>query len=281
MSALIKGSFRKLPAFPATVHKVTEMVNNPDSSLSDLVAVVRLDQSMTTSILRVCNSAYFGLSSRVGDLEDAVMCLGSQNLYRIVLATGISRFFRRIPGYEDDARQLWEHAVGAALLSQSLSRKISGRDDSALFTSAILHDIGKLILGEFMRTKLIEIKALIAETSSTFLEAEEQILGTTHAQLGGNLAQEWICPEGILEAIAFHHRPDLAPAENPGPWLICLADQGTLTMGYGRGTADPAYPLMRASLKRLGLSKKDFDDCMERLPKEMADAEELLNIVQR
>ena len=115
LDSAIKSSMTKLPAFPATVHRVTSLINNPDSSMTELVDVIRLDQSITANILRMCNSAYFGLRHKVDNVQDAILYLGRQNVVRAVLAAGTSRFFKNTPGYESEARELWEHAVGTAL----------------------------------------------------------------------------------------------------------------------------------------------------------------------
>ncbi|MRR38792.1 HDOD domain-containing protein, partial [bacterium] len=93
-----RNSIGRLPAFPATVHRVTALISNSDSSLAELVSVVRLDPAITANILRMCNSAYFGLRNRVDNVHDAIMYLGRQNVVRAVMAAGVSRFFRDTPG---------------------------------------------------------------------------------------------------------------------------------------------------------------------------------------
>ena len=104
LDSAIRNSMTRLPAFPATIHKVMGLINNPDSSLTELVDVIRLDQSITANILRMCNSAYFGLRHKVDNVQDAIMYLGRQNIVRAVLAAGTSRFFKNTPGYETEAR---------------------------------------------------------------------------------------------------------------------------------------------------------------------------------
>ena len=111
LDSKIGKSLNRLPAFPATVHKVTSLIDNPNSSLSELVAVIRLDQAITANILRMCNSAYFGLRHKVDNVHDAIMYFGKQNVVRAVLAAGCSRFFKDTPGYETEAKDLWEHCV--------------------------------------------------------------------------------------------------------------------------------------------------------------------------
>jgi putative nucleotidyltransferase with HDIG domain len=281
LDSAIKSSMTKLPAFPATVHRVTSLINNPDSSMTELVDVIRLDQAITANILRMCNSAYFGLRHKVDNVQDAIMYLGRQNIVRAVLAAGTSRFFKNTPGYEAEAKDLWEHAVGTALLAQILARKILRREDSSLFTAAILHDIGKIVLGEFVRDKYAEIKKIVSEQSRSFLEAEEKVLGMNHATLGGMIAANWKFPEDIRNAIAFHHRPDRLPSKTePMPWIVHLADQGCIMLGIGRGADGLAYEGLDGAMNRLGLSQQDFEEALAQLVREMDTARDMVGIVQ-
>ena len=276
----IGRSLNRLPAFPATVHKVTSLINNPDSSLSELVEVIRLDQAITANILRMCNSAYFGLRHKVDNVHDAIMYLGKQNVVRAVMAAGVSRFFKDAPGYEAEAENLWEHAVGSALMSQILARKILKREDSILFTAALLHDIGKVILGEFVSEKYHEIKNVMSVRSCSFLEAEEEVLGINHAGIGGAITAAWNFPQDIQQAIANHHRPDRHPATtNPMPWLIHLADQGCLMMGIGWGTDGLSYHGFDEAMSQFRLTQKDFEEAMTLLVPELNSARELIGIV--
>ena len=281
LDSKIGKSLNRLPAFPATVHKVTSLINDPDSSLSELVDVIRLDQAITANILRMCNSAYFGLRHKVDNVHDAIMYLGRQNVVRAVLAAGCSRFFKDTPGYETEARSLWEHAVASALLSQILAKKILNHEDSQLFTAALLHDIGKVILGEFVSEKYQEIKNSMSARSCSFLEAEEEVLGVNHAGIGGAITAAWNFPQNIRQAIAFHHRPDLYPGtESPMPWLIHLADQGCLMMGIGLGTDGLSYHGLDEAMSRYEFTHRDFEGAMTLLVKELNNARELVGIVQ-
>jgi len=281
LDSKIGRSLNRLPAFPATVHKVTSLINNPDSSLSELVEVIRLDQAITANILRMCNSAYFGLRHKVDNVHDAIMYLGKQNVVRAVMAAGTSRFFTDTPGYAVEAKDLWEHAVGTALMSQILAKKILKREDPQLFTAALLHDIGKIILGEFVSEKYNEIKNILSARSCSFLEAEEEVLGMNHAGIGGVITAAWNFPRDIQQAIAYHHRPDRHPVmASPMPWLIHLADQGCLVMGIGWGTDGLSYHALDEAMSRFGFAHKDFEEAMSLLLTELDSARELIGIVQ-
>jgi len=281
LDSKIGRSLNRLPAFPATVHKVTSLINNPDSSLFELVEVIRLDQAITANILRMCNSAYFGLRHKVDNVHDAIMYLGKQNVVRAVMAAGTSRFFKDTPGYEAEAKDLWEHAVGTALMSQILAKKILKHEDSQLFTAALMHDIGKIILGEFVSEKYHEIKNSMSARSCSFLEAEEEVLGMNHAGIGGVIAAAWNFPQDIQQAIAYHHRPDRHPVmASPMPWLIHLADQGCLMMGIGYGTDGLSYHGLDEAMSRFDFTNKDFEEAMSLLFAELDGARELIGIVQ-
>ncbi len=281
MDNRFKTSLNKLPAFPATIHKVTALINDSDSSLTELVNVVKLDQSITANILRMCNSAYFGLRHKVDNVHDAIMYLGRQNVVRAVMAAGVSRFFKDAPGYEAEAKELWEHAVGTALMSQILAKRIMGREDTRLFTAALLHDIGKVILGECVYEMRDRFRHLMTDGSRSFLEVEEELLGLNHAEVGGTIAAAWNFPEEVHLAIAYHHRPDLsANQESPVPWIIHLADQACLMLGIGRGTDGLAYHGLEDAIRRFDLSRTDYEDGLSLLVKELDAARELIGIVQ-
>lgn len=281
LTSKIWRSLNRLPPFPATVHKVTCLINNPDSSLSELVEVIRLDQGITANILRMSNSAYFGLRYKVDNVHDAIMFLGKQNVVRAVMTAGASRFFKDTPGYEVEAKDLWEHAVGTALMSQILAKKILKHEDPQLFTAALLHDIGKIILGEFVSEKYHEIKNVMSVRSCSLLGAEEEVLGVNHAGIGGMICAAWRFPEDIQQAITYHHRPDCHPVTaSPVPWLIYLADQACLMMGIGFGTDGLSYHVRDEAMSRFGFTNKDFEEATTLLFAELDNACELIGIVQ-
>ncbi len=117
----ILKSIKNIPAFPAAALKVMSLIDDPDFSIADVVDVIKYDQAIAANILRICNSAYFGLSYKIETVSDAVMRLGQQNVIRAVEAAGVSKFYTKAKGYGLDANKLWEHSVGVALMSQILS----------------------------------------------------------------------------------------------------------------------------------------------------------------
>lgn len=276
----ILRSIQNIPAFPITAQRVAGIMSNPDYSVSRVVNVIRYDPSITANILKICNSAYFGVR-RISTLHDAVVFLGQENIIRAIQVSGISRFFKKsAPGYGIGAHDLWKHSVGVALMTQILSRKITGRDDSKLFTAGLLHDIGKFILSEFVQDSLLKISDLVTNHGYSFLKAEEEVIGMNHSEVGGRMAQQWNFPPDIRDTIRFHHRPDLMDrGETRFCWMVYLADQVCLIMGIGGGNDGLAYWGLKEVIEILKISHKDLEMGMMELLKDLDNAQELINIV--
>jgi len=276
----ILKSVKNIPAFPAAALKVMSLIDDPDFSIADVVDVIKYDQAIAANILRICNSAYFGLSHKVETVRDAVMRLGQQNVIRAVEAAGVSKFYKKAKGYGLDANKLWEHSVGVALMSQILSKRIFNCEDARLYTTALLHDIGKVIMGEFVDESFMKIYDIVSSKGISFLEAEGEVIGIDHAELGGKIASQWNFPADMREAIVYHHRPDLIPnGDNNNAWLIYLADQACIMMGIGLGNDGLAYRGLSEAIVRFKFRQRDFEECIMMMLGDLERAKELLGIV--
>jgi len=273
----IMKSIENLPAFPATVQKVSGLLGNPDYLIHELVGVIEYDQAITANILRMCNSAYFGVRYKISTVREAVAYLGRENLVRVVSAAGISKYYNDVKGYYQEATKLWEHSVGVAIMSLILSKRIYNRADSSLFTIGLLHDVGKVVLGEFVLDSFQQIMDLVTNHEYSFLEAEEEVIGINHAEVGAKIALLWNFPQELRDAIAHHHRPDLmTEGDSSISWLIYLADQACMMMGIGGGTDGLAYRGLSEVIDRFKLRQRDFEECIVVLLKDLETAKELL-----
>lgn len=278
MIASVLKSIERIPAFPATIQKVIDLLHDDDYRVADVVKVIGYDQAIAANIMKISNSAYFGVRQRIRSIQDAVVYLGQQQLIRAVQTAGISKFYRKGGGgYASRAADLWEHAVAVAIMSQILSRRICRREDPALYTAALLHDIGKIILGEYVHHAFAQINGRVSEGTCSFLEAEEEILGINHAQVGGWIAAHWNFPDEIREAIAYHHRPDLlAREEKTTVWLVYLADQACLMLGMG-GADGLAYRGLEEVMGLFDLRAADLEKSLIELHDALASAKDLLH----
>jgi len=277
----ILKSIESIPAFPATGNKVSQLLNKPDYSVLQVANVIKLDPSIAANILKMANSAYFKSQHKISTINDAVMYLGQKNLLRAIQTAGISKYYKKgVSGYFDKASDLWEHSVAVALMSQILSLKISGEEDTTLYTAALLHDVGKIIMGEFVRDEMQKIVMLVKDHNMSFLEAEETVLGINHAELGGKIAEHWNFPVEIREAIAFHHRPDLLQkSDKIMPWIVYMADEACLMMGIGSAVEGLAQRAVSELLQKFNLRMKDLETSLVMLSDDLNNARELVSII--
>jgi putative nucleotidyltransferase with HDIG domain len=276
----ILKSIDTIPAFPATGNKVAQLLSKADYSVLQVANIIKYDPSITANILKMANSSYFGATHKISTINDAVMYLGQKNLLRAIQTAGISKYYKKgASGYFDKATDLWEHSVAVALMSQILSKKITGDENTTLYTAALVHDVGKIIMGEFVRDEMKKISMLVSLKMS-FLEAEELVLGINHADLGGKIAEHWNFPVEIRDAISFHHRPDLLAKEDKiMPWIVYLADEACLMMGIGSAVEGLAQRAVSELLKKFNLKMRDLEKSMVMLSDDLNGAKELISII--
>jgi putative nucleotidyltransferase with HDIG domain len=277
----ILKSLEHIPAFPITILKVNEMLCDDDYSVADMVNLIKYDQAMAANIMKMSNSAYFGSRQRIGTLRDAVVYLGKNNLVRIVQTAGVSIYFKQKGrGYVEKVNELWEHSVAVAIMSQILSLKVQKCEDEKLYLAALLHDVGKMVMGEFVNESFETIARLVAEGGYSFLEAEEAVIGINHAELGGKIAERWNFPEEIVDSLTYHHRPDLIEKNNNIIlWLVYLADQVCLLTGITGGFDGLAHRGVSEVMKKFNFYEKDLELGMIKLVEDLEHAKDVLGIV--
>ncbi len=276
---VIFQSISQLPPFPAVLHRVMQVIDDPKSSAQDVVEIIQYDQSITANVLMVCNSAYFGLRRPVYSVRDALVRIGFNQLIEIVLSRGSSDLFKHaFRGYDLAIGELWRHSVSCALLSQILSRRINLESTPIQFTAALLHDIGKIFLNEFVREQFDRIKNLVQEKKLSFIEAEKEVLGIDHAELGGKIAEKWQFPKTMMISIRYHHTPFLTPSDYKLVSLVYLCDLISLMTGFGGGADGLSYHAYTEVMKQYDLREKDLEQTINLLQDRLKQVEMILNI---
>lgn len=249
-----------LPPLPDTIHRLVTVVGNPSSSLAQIVDTIRYDQVLTSEVLRLCNSAYFGLSRTVECLDDAVRLLGTVKVLQLVIAAHARAMLSQPQaGYGLPAGALWLHSVGVAAGAQLLARPMRLAQPGLLFTAGLLHDVGKVVLNEFVATEYAEIARRVSQQRCSFVEAEQEVLGFTHPEIGGRLAEAWNLPSSIVSCIRYHHDPETTPEPAPLVDAIHLADSVCILLGVGAGDDGLSYRVRPAVLERYALNQSDLE----------------------
>ncbi|HDS15371.1 MAG TPA: HDOD domain-containing protein [Proteobacteria bacterium] len=262
MMERIIAAVEEMPPFPQVVRKALAALADPDYEIANLVDILKVDQAVTVNVLKLCNSAYFGLPRKVSSLKEAVVYLGADQLRQVLLSGAASKIFDRpSEGYTVFADELWRHALATAVMAKVLREHLRIKiDENMLFTAALLHDVGKVVLSSFVIEKYRAIEKLVENRNCSFQEAEKMVLGFDHAEIGGRIAEKWDFPEAIVAAIAFHHEPERAPLEfRLLVEIVALANNLTVMVGYGTGVDGLACRGHGLLLQRFKLDEKDLE----------------------
>jgi HD-like signal output (HDOD) protein len=206
----IVGAIGQLPSLSITYTSLMQAVRDPDASVDKVAEIIERDVGMSAKVLQLVNSAFFGLAQRVATLQAAVGYLGMETIKNLALASEAFRVFMphpRIPLSECEAIQ--RHAHRAAAIAAALPLEPQNRDATVL--AALLHDVGSLVLAGTMPDAFCDARTLAAQRGCKEFEGEEELLGTSHAEIGAYLLGLWGLPNLAVEAIAHHHRPERIP----------------------------------------------------------------------
>ena len=254
-----------LPPFPAVIHKVLTLLQDPLVSAERIVEVVRFDQSITANVLKVCHSALLGGTQKISSLLDALVRIGNRPLIRVILSVGGSDVLQKeVPGYDLGRGSLWRHSVLCGLLCEKLCDLVGYEKKDKAFTAGLLHDVGKVVLSEFVDREYGKIRDAAMAANFTFLDAESGILGVNHAEAGGRLGEKWNFDAELVNAIRHHHDP---AAGDPSAllFLVHFSDVLCMTSGIGGGADGLRYNVDHELLKRHGIGPKEFEQGMIRL----------------
>jgi len=267
----------KLPPFSMVIQKALQLIEDPKSSAQQIVEVIQYDQSITLEVLKVCNSAYFGLKRKVRSLKEALIMIGFDQLLQIVLSQESSKIFLKdCSGYDLQHGDLWRHSVSCALLSKIICNHVHEIRTNVIFTAALLHDVGKMVLHRYVRNYFAEIKLLTEQKAFSFPEAEKAILGIDHAELGGMIMEKWSLPKEIIFAVRYHHTPLSSPDYSQVVDLVYLSDLIAMMTGIGGGADALNYHGYEQVIERHALKEDDLEHFMVQFNYQLGLIEEML-----
>lgn len=269
-----------LPPLPSAVSRLLEMSRDQEVSLAQMAEVIRHEPALTAKVLRLCNSAYYGLPRKVTSLQDAIVYLGADTLVNFVLAGCVAAFYRAAhSGYGHHVGDLWRHSVACAIASQLLAERCGEQKTGEAFTAGLLHDIGKIILQSEVRASFDVIMERVRGRGMSFEEAEREVLGCNHAEIGGVVARAWNLPVGLCEAIEFHHDPTRAEHCPRLSAQVHIANTLCISLGIGLGNDGMAYAFHPKSLEATGIALADLYPMTLRVHQQFTQAQALVGMI--
>lgn len=256
----ILASVKSLVPMPQTAMKLMQVINDPHSGVDDIIESIRYDQAVTSEMLRICNSAYSGISRKINSLNDALVYLGVAKVLQLVMSVHTKTMLEAPQrGYGLERGLLWKHSVAVALASSAVATRLDLVDTGPAYTAGLLHDIGKVVLSEHVAQEFTEIIRRVDENNVSFMEAEQEVLGCSHQEIGALLAEQWQLPEAIVRCIRYHHTPGELNPPDALVDTVHLANCVCLMLGIGLGDDGLFTRADGDVMKRHGLREHDLE----------------------
>ena len=256
---LLEG-IQQLKPLPVTLQRLTSALGDENVSPARIADIVEYDGAVAANILKVANSAAHGGLFRIQRVRDAVVRLGTSTLLNIMLGEHLKSLKAPAPLYDLTEDDLWLHGAAASLAIKALTRELpAGSIPEASGLAALVHDIGKLIMVRYLKADVTSVLGLCRERGFTYVEAERELLGCDHAEVGAAIARKWSFPAPVARAIEFHH---VVPPPDPDPMLDAVMFSNLIAKSIGVGLGSAGLNLRvdyRGLHTRLGLSVEGFE----------------------
>jgi putative nucleotidyltransferase with HDIG domain len=274
----------ELPTLPQVVTVIISLIDSPDSSAEDINKVMEKDPSLVGKILKLVNSAYYGLPNKVNSVRQAIVILGFSTVKSLAISASVFDMFDSSREEGFDREEFWTHSIGCGCVARLVGQREAGVDQETSFVVGLLHDIGKMVLDQYAPQEFDSIIHLAKERRVSFLEAETEVLvETNHAQIGAWVAEQWKLSDELIEAIRHHH--DLSNVEDHTTKslaavcrfsnFICHKRQ----VGASGNFCEPAMD--SAAWAALSIQKEDLPKLVEAVNDELAKSSAFLSMAVR
>lgn len=265
-----------LPSLPEVVIQLNDLLKDSSTGLDIVTDMIEKDAGLSSKVLRLANSSYYGLSSQVDSVSRAIIVLGFNTICNVVMSVGISSLFKQQKKVADiDMAGLWIHTLGCAVSSKVLMQKKNEVEAEKAFVCGILHDIGKAVIAAGLPEEQKKIVSLMSVHNKTLIQAEAEVFGIDHAEVGYAIAGKWHFPDYILDVIKYHHRPSAARMVPDITSAVHLGNSISKALAFGKSTEPRVTPIDPFAWKQLGIKEIDIPHLITRIQDEFDLAMEI------
>lgn len=253
-----------LPPIPKVLNEMTQLFNSRDISAKKIENLIEKDPSLTLKVLSVANSPLFGLKRSVNSIGAAILILGVQEIKSIITSIKMAQTIKMKADNHFDPGEFLNHSMIVGVLAQRMSKDLGFNFDGDCFVAGMLHDMGIVIVHEYLHPEFLEIVDYTLQNNTSYLEAEYNILGLSHQEIGEFLTNKWSLPLVFSDALQFHHRPAQSKENNYLTSVIHIADYAASVFDNAGNIWDSGYQLDETTISQLNfLSKDNLNDFIE------------------
>lgn len=250
----------ELPTLPTVMVRILEVVEDDNSSASDLTAIFEMDHAISARVLRLANSAFYGLRHRVDNIRQAVVVIGFDAVKLLALATSVLDVFAHRKQQALDPEEFWTHSLGAAKAAQLVSDRKKTSSAAACFTMGLLHDVGKYVLDLAFEEQYDEVLRTAQDSQRPLIDVEQEAFGTTHAEVGAWLVEHWQLPEIVATVIRHLYDADYEGPHCEERRIVALSDHLSQLAGFGAAGSLVDETVEPALVRALNFDQAEIDD---------------------
>ncbi|HOK02829.1 MAG TPA: HDOD domain-containing protein [Spirochaetota bacterium] len=258
-----------LPTMPEVATKILNMVNDPEVSFKAVAEELAKDQSMTTNVLKLCNSAYFSKGKEITSIERAIVTLGIKELTNIVMVIAAKPILDKyVIGYDLGKGELWKQGLLVGILSKQIAL-LKNRKDIAdvVFTGGIIHNVGKTVIAIFVQNTYNDILEEVRKNNITFTEAEKNVMGYSHQEISEKILEKWNFPAVLRAIVRYYAEPENAPAEfKTEVSIVHIAHSIGIMAGIGIGSDGLYHQLSKLAIDNLKMDNQELEELFTKIP---------------
>ncbi|MBN1567233.1 MAG: HDOD domain-containing protein [Acidobacteria bacterium] len=251
----LERTIAQIKPIPQVVLTIMRMIHSKDYNSKDIAKEVQKDQVLSARVINICNSTFVSPRQEIRSVNQALVMLGERFIAQIILSLYLSNFLNGYnQGYSMAMGGLYHHSISAAVVGERIARLTNKTDPDIAYLAGLTHDIGKVVLDQYVAPALPHFYRMIYQDGMDLLTAEKSILGITHTEVGGRLAELWALPPYLLDTIAYHSRPENARCDKILTYTIYLANLLNVRFCVGSALESIGVEDLSACLSHLGIN---------------------------
>ena len=266
----------EISSIKQTIMQILNIINDPNSGAKDLGSAIEVDPPLSAKILKLANSALYGFSRRISDIQESIVCIGFDAVRDLALSQKVCELFTKTDVIDGYSRiSLWKHSFASAICGKLIYKSVFVEGGEHIYAAGLLHDLGIIVIDQFMQFDFVNILRKIKTDKNNLVNIEDAVLGYNHMDIGGAISENWNFPEELTAAIGNHHTPDRVE-ERFSKIASTIFISEYVTQSKNIGYDESPYKnktLFQKCLRKLKLKEKILESIMEQVKEEIAKME--------